>query len=149
MPPSVIVPSDQTLHLPSAPAELRALVIDDEPDAGNSLAYLLQLFGCRTAIAFGGDSGQKMIQYFKPAVVFLDLQMPGDDGYEVLQKARATMAGASAMFVCFSGHRDEEDHALAAGFDNFCAKPVTADCLSQILNKARERLVGGGASHGS
>jgi CheY-like chemotaxis protein len=129
--------------LPSAPPELRVLVIDDEPDAGNSLAYLLQLFGCRTAMAFGGDSGQKMIQYFKPAVVFLDLQMPGDDGYIVLQQARTTAAGQGAMFVCFSGHKDEEDRALAAGFDSFCTKPVTADCLSQILNKARERLVSG------
>ena len=60
--------------------ELRALVIDDNIDAANALSYLLQLHGCRTAVAFGGSTGLRIAQLFKPVVVFLDLEMSGEDG---------------------------------------------------------------------
>src|SRR4051812_4136963 len=57
--------------------ELRALVVDDNVDAATSLSYLLQLLGCKTAVAFGGGMGLRVAQLFQPAIVFLDLDMPG------------------------------------------------------------------------
>lgn len=81
------------MHHPIKPDELRVLVIDGNMDAANALSYLLQVAGCRTAVAFGGSMGLRVAQLFKPSLVFLYLQMPGGDGCEVLGKVCKTSGG--------------------------------------------------------
>ncbi|WP_161974510.1 response regulator [Piscinibacter terrae] len=129
-----------------ASVELRALVVDDNIDAATSLGYLLQLLGCKTATAFDGVSALRVAQVFQPGIVFLDLDMPGPDGCEVLAQARALEGPvARALFVCFTGRSEpaDERRCLEAGFDRFLPKPMEPAVLQELLSHAHRRLAAG------
>lgn len=119
--------------------ELRVLVVDDDVDAANALSYLLQTCGIRTAVAFGGKMGLRLAQFFKPALVFLDLRMPGDDGCEVLAKAKRDGTMPRALYVCLTGSSEPAvaDKCIAAGFNFFIRKPMQPAVLAEILRAAR------------
>jgi CheY-like chemotaxis protein len=121
------------------PDELRVLVIDDDIDAANSLSYLLQITGHPTAVAYGGKMGLRIAQLFKPALVFLDLQMPGEDGCEVLAEAQRDGTLPRALYVCLTGTTEAAARArcLAAGFNFFVPKPMQPEALGEILRAAR------------
>jgi len=124
------------------PAELRVLVIDDEIDSATSLTSLLQSLDCRTACAFGGDTGTRIAQLFGPDLVFLDLAMPGNGGCEVLAEIRgAFLPEDEPMFVCLTGDSsaDAEDRCRQAGFHRFVRKPMPATEMLDILEEARNR----------
>ena len=125
--------------IPNKPDELRVLVIDDDIDAANSLSYLLQISGSPTAVAYGGKMGLRIAQLFKPALVFVDLEMPGGDGCDVLTAARRDGTLPPALYVCLTGSTDAaaRSKCLDAGFDFFVPKPMQADALGEILGAAR------------
>jgi CheY-like chemotaxis protein len=123
--------------------EVRVLVVDDSVDAATSLGYLLQLMGAKTAVAFGGEMALRLVRLFQPAVVLIDLRMPGLDGCEVMARARALAECRSGtLFVCFSASRDrqDEERCLRAGFDHFVLKPVDPSQLARILGAAQQRV---------
>ena len=123
-------------------SELRVLIVDDSVDAATSLSYLLQMIGCKTAVAFGGEMGLRVADLFQPSLVFLDLNMPGHDGCEVLARARKLQGRIiHAIFVCLTatGSVEDEERCLAAGFDHFIRKPLEPAVLSDLLLKARAR----------
>ena len=124
---------------PDKPDELRVLVIDDDIDAAHSLSYLLQISGYPTAVAYGGKMGLRLAQLFKPALVFLDLQMAGEDGCEVLSRAQQDGALPHALYVCLTGSTEAAAQAkcLAAGFHFFVHKPMQPEALGEILRAAR------------
>ena len=124
---------------PTTSAECRVLVIDDNIDAATSLSYLLQMLGCKTAVAFGGATALRVAELFRPQIVFLDLDMPGDNGIEVLQRLKLQeIDAAGAYYVCLTGRSEPEDEAkaLGAGFDRFVRKPMGPDTLAAILQSA-------------
>jgi CheY-like chemotaxis protein len=125
--------------LPDKPDELRVLVIDDDIDSAHSLSYLLQISGFPTAVAYGGKMGLRLAQLFKPALVFLDLQMPSEDGCEVLAAAQRDGTLPRALYVCLTGSTEPEaqDKCLAAGFNFFVHKPMQPEALGEILRAAR------------
>lgn len=124
-----------------SPVEVRALVVDDSVDAATSLAYLLQILDCRTAVAFGGPMALRVAQLFRPAIVFLDLDMPGQDGFEVLAALRKDEGPvATALVVCLSGRSEDERRCLDAGFDRFVSKPIQPSVLHDLLVEARRRI---------
>ena len=125
--------------IPDKPDELRVLVIDDDIDAAHTLSYLLQISGYPTAVAYGGAMGLRLAQLFKPALVFLDLQMPGEDGCGVLAAARQDGTLPRALYVCLTGIADTaaQSACLAAGFDFFVHKPMQPEALREILRAAR------------
>src|SRR6476619_4006472 len=90
----------------SKPDELRVLVVDDDIAAANSLSYLLQIAGCPTAVAYGGEMGVRIAQLFKPALVFLDLDMPGPGGWEMLSVAKREGRLPRSLFVCLTDSSD-------------------------------------------
>jgi CheY-like chemotaxis protein len=121
--------------------EVRALVVDDNVDAATSLSYLLQLLGCKTAVAFGGTMGLRVAQLFQPSIVFLDLDMPRPDGCKVLADVRKLDGPvAAALFVCLTGRDDPNDErrCLDAGFDRFVRKPTEPGVLGELLIEARK-----------
>ena len=123
-------------------SELRVLIVDDHVDCASSLGCLLETMGCRTATAFGGDMGRRMAMLFRPDLVFLDLEMPGPNGCEVLAEIRGLGGPASeAMFVCLTGTQTAraEEECVAAGFDEFVRKPISYLTLAQIVARARDR----------
>jgi CheY-like chemotaxis protein len=128
----------------TSPPELRVLVIDDNLDAAISFSYLLQVIGCRTSTAFGGETGARVAQLFQPVLVFIDLNMPGPDGCEVVSQLRQMGGGlADALCVCLTatGHIDQEARCLAAGFDRFLQKPLEPAVLADLIAMARARQV--------
>lgn len=123
--------------------ELRVLIVDDDIDAATSLSYLLQVIGCKTAVAFGGVDAIQISQLFQPVLVFLDFDMPGDDGCAVLVKLRELPEQVSrAFFVCLTGESDPERRqaCLDIGFDRFESKPLEPLKLKSLLDEARARI---------
>jgi CheY-like chemotaxis protein len=123
-------------------SDLRVLIVDDHVDCASSLGCLLETMGCKTATAFGGAMGLRMAMLFKPDLVFLDLEMPGANGCEVLAELRRLGAPASqAMVVCLTGTGTAraEEQCIAAGFDEFVRKPISYLTLTHIVERARDR----------
>jgi CheY-like chemotaxis protein len=120
------------------------LVVDDDPSIRILLAECLRDEpGVRTALARDGREAIERIAAEQPALLLLDLGMPGLDGIEVIRRLRADRATPALQIVAMSaGERAET--ALEAGADAFVAKPFDLDRLCAVL---RERLARAGAPH--
>ena len=133
-----IVPAGATrpAGLASAPTTApgrRVLVVDDNRDAANSLAGLVQLFGHKTEVAYDGPSAVTMAQSFVPDVVLCDLGLPGISGYEVARTLRAQRTDVRLVAVSGYAMPDDIARALDAGFDSHVAKPAQPDALQRVL----------------
>jgi signal transduction histidine kinase/CheY-like chemotaxis protein len=112
----------------------RILVIDDNVDAANSMAMLLQHYGASTAVAHDGPNGLRLAEQFQPQAVLLDIGMPGMNGFETCQQLRRLL-GQSVRIVALTGwgqQRDREATALA-GCDEHLIKPATVADLQRAL----------------
>jgi signal transduction histidine kinase/ActR/RegA family two-component response regulator len=112
----------------------RILVVDDNVDAANSLAMLLKLQGHQVNVAFGGAEALSAASANPPELVFLDLGMPGMDGYEVARRLRDD-CHLSPKLVAVTGWGAEKDRSQtrAAGFAHHLTKPVDAAVLEAVL----------------
>ena len=120
---------------------VRVMVVDDNHDAAESLAYLLSLEGHTVDVAYDGVTALSEAAKSHPQVVLLDIGMPGMDGYEV---ARALRAGESTRLMTIIaltgyGQPDDREHARAAGFDDHLTKPVDTELLIEILRTKGSR----------
>jgi len=119
--------------------QLRVLVCDDNTDAAESLATLLQLKGDQVRVCFDGASALEEANSFTPDVVLLDIGLPnGMDGYEVARRLKADGARISHL-VALTGYGREEDRrkSVEAGFQAHLVKPVEPDILTQLLDRFR------------
>jgi two-component system CheB/CheR fusion protein len=118
---------------------LRALVVDDHVDVANVTCALLQSMGCKTAAAFGGITGARLAELFKPDIVFLDLGMPDLDGEGALSRIREA-GRVDAVFVCVTGRDDPalRERSLQAGFDHFLTKPVEPETFERLVEQVRQ-----------
>ncbi|AWG45956.1 MULTISPECIES: ATP-binding protein [unclassified Massilia] len=114
---------------------LRILLADDNTDAVELLREILELEGHRVEVAADGLAALETAAGFLPDVAFLDIGMPGLNGYEVARRLRATPALAQARLVAVTGWGTQEDRARseAAGFDAHLTKPVELDALIAII----------------
>jgi signal transduction histidine kinase/ActR/RegA family two-component response regulator len=119
----------------------RVLVVDDNVDAAESLAALLQLEGHDTRIAHDGDSALRIAAEFHPRVVFLDIGMPGKDGYQVARELRTQDATRDAVLVALTGWGAQEDRARSrdAGFDHHLTKPAGLAAVESVLAQIAAR----------
>ncbi|MBL0728583.1 response regulator [Piscinibacter sp. HJYY11] len=117
---------------------IRALVVDDHVDVANITCELLQELGCKTAAAFGGITGARLAELFKPDIVFLDIGMPDLDGHGALSRIRDA-GRVDAVFVCMTGRDDPElrERSLQAGFDHFLTKPVEPEVFERLVDQVR------------
>ena len=97
----------------------RILVIDDNRDAADSLAMLLELYGSTVHTAYSGAAGIEALRAFKPEFVFLDLSMPEIDGFETARRIRGSPEGHSVKLVALTawGKEQVEERARNVGFD--------------------------------
>jgi two-component system CheB/CheR fusion protein len=111
------------------------LIIEDNLDAAQSLADLLELEGHRARVARDGTTGLRMACELKPDVVLCDIGLPDMDGYEVARILRREPSLGSTRLVALSGYAQPEDkqRALEAGFDAHLSKPAALDELAEIL----------------
>jgi PAS domain S-box-containing protein len=120
---------------PAGRRPLRILLADDNADAVELLRELLELEGHRVAVAANGLAALETAAGFLPDVAFLDIGMPGLNGYEVARRLRATPALAQARLVAITGWgtMDDRARAEAAGFDDHLTKPVELGALKAII----------------
>jgi CheY-like chemotaxis protein len=121
---------------PRAASSRRVLVVDDNADAAASLAVLLKLEGHDARVAHSGPSALEAVEQSRPEVVFLDIGMPGMDGYEVARRLRAQHGAAGLRLVALTGWGQEHDRQRAreAGFDHHLTKPVAPTDLHALLS---------------
>jgi CheY-like chemotaxis protein len=114
---------------------LRILLADDNADAVELLRDLLELEGHRVEVASNGLAALEAAEAFLPDLAFLDIGMPGLNGYEVARRLRAAPALAQARLVAVTGWGTREDRARseAAGFDAHLTKPVELDALHALI----------------
>jgi signal transduction histidine kinase len=113
----------------------RVLIVDDNRDAADTLAALLQLDGVEAVIARDGLEGIKKATAFLPDVILLDIGLPEMDGYEVCRRIRETQSGRSVVVLALSGWGQRQDHQKSheAGFDGHLVKPVDHGSLVRWL----------------
>jgi signal transduction histidine kinase len=113
----------------------RILVADDNNDALESLATLLQLSGHEVYTAANGASALESAEQHRPEVALLDIGMPKLDGYEVARRIRAQPWGARITLVALTGWGQDSDRRRSqeAGFDSHLVKPLDLDKLTDLL----------------
>jgi signal transduction histidine kinase/CheY-like chemotaxis protein len=113
----------------------RVLVVDDNADAAESLAQLLDLEGHATQVAYTARRALEQFDSFGPDVVLLDIGLPEMDGYEVAHRLRQRADKHPVILVALTGYgqREDRDRAIAAGFDEHLVKPVGFDELQRVL----------------
>jgi PAS domain S-box-containing protein len=127
-------------HPAAAEARPReVLVIEDNLDAGETLAEILRLQGHHVRVARDGRSGLHLARERPPEVVLCDIGLPDIDGYEVAREVRGDDALRATRLVALSGYAQSEDRQRArdAGFDAHIAKPPDIDELTAVLANVR------------
>jgi CheY-like chemotaxis protein len=115
----------------------RILVIDDNQDAANATAMLVEGMGGEARVAYDGESALEMLEEYQPEVVLLDIGMRGLDGYETCQRIRRVL-GDRVLLVALTGFGQEQDKekATRAGFDAHLTKPADGAALAGILARS-------------
>ncbi|QEG31319.1 Autoinducer 2 sensor kinase/phosphatase LuxQ [Gemmata obscuriglobus] len=129
-----------------APALLRApgggaanrldiLVVDDNRDAAESMALLLEMRGHRVKAAHDGPEALKLLATYRPQLILLDLGLPGMSGYEVARRIRESAALRGVTLAALTGWGQEEDRRRTkeAGFDHHLTKPADPAELERIV----------------
>jgi len=120
----------------AAPPPQRILIADDNEDFADMTARLLRRKGGHeVAVVYNGPAALEGVQTFRPQVGFLDIGLPGINGYELVQRLRKLPGLEEALLVALTGYGQEEDRrrALAVGFDEHLTKPVRFDTLQRLL----------------
>lgn len=115
------------------------LVVDDNRDAADSLSELLRLLGYRVSAAYDGETALSMARREPPLAVFLDLNMPGTSGRDVLAALRELPSCQAAHITAVSGYGLEDEKAGRVSFSGFDArlqKPVEMAALRSVLTSA-------------
>jgi len=114
---------------------LNVLVVDDNTDAAESLALILQMDGHVARVAHDGVRALELAQRFHPQVVFLDIGMPEMDGYEVARQLRMRDPMRRPVLVALTGWGAHDDMARAkeAGFDHHLTKPADLAAVERLL----------------
>jgi PAS domain S-box-containing protein len=121
---------------PEAGEGLKILVVDDNRDAADSCAMLLELSGHHVQTAYNGHQALEFAESFAPQAVLLDIGLPDVSGYELARKIRAAAWGHDLTLVAVTGWGQEEDRkrALEAGFDRHLVKPIAPEALDALLH---------------
>ena len=114
---------------------MRVLVVDDNVDAAQSLATLLEVSGHLAWMAHDGVTALDAARQYRPQVVLLDIGLPKLDGYEVARRLREDPATKDVVIVAMTGYGQAADRERArdAGFDHHLVKPVDFAKVEQVL----------------
>jgi PAS domain S-box-containing protein len=113
----------------------RVLIVDDNADAAHSLALLLRVWGNDVSVAHDGPEALESVKSQKPEVIFLDIGLPGMDGYQVARRLRELEDINISLLVAMTGYGQDEDRCRSreAGFDSHLVKPVEPETIRDLL----------------
>jgi two-component system phosphate regulon response regulator PhoB len=120
----------------------RILVVDDEPDIVALVVYHLAKAGFRISTASNGADALRLAQQDRPALVVLDLMLPGMSGLEVLDQLRADEAGQEIAVLLLTARREEADRikGLSQGADDYLTKPFSPQELVLRVRNILRRM---------
>ncbi len=116
----------------------RILVVDDEPAARSALSELLRDEGFDVRSAGDGFKALGRLDDWTPDILITDLKMPGMDGMELMDKARAKVEGLSVVVMTAFGSVETAVKAMHEGADDFLTKPITLTHLLVVVNRVLE-----------
>lgn len=114
----------------------RILVVDDSVGAAKILASILgKVVSNDVEMAHDGPAALKAAEHLHPEVIFLDIGLPGMDGYEVARRLRRQPQFKKTVLIALTGYEGEENRrrSIEAGFDHHLVKPVGPDTLQHLL----------------
>ncbi len=116
----------------------RVLVIDDEKDVADSLGLFLKSLGAIVQVVYDGLSGVSAMEDFKPELVFVDIGMPGVDGYETARLLCRSRPRQKFVLVALTGWGQKEDRRRTqeAGYDLHLTKPAPTKAVKELLRRA-------------
>ena len=119
-------------------ARRRILIVDDNADAAESLAMLLEMQGHETHLAYDGGEALEAAARLRPDVAILDIGLPTTSGHEVARRLRAEEWGRTMILVALTGwgQQEEVNRSRTAGFDHHLVKPVDVAALTCLLAEA-------------
>jgi signal transduction histidine kinase/ActR/RegA family two-component response regulator len=121
----------------SAQGAGKVLVVDDNQDAADTCAALLEISGYTVRVAYTPEGALQVLQEFTPDVAILDIGLPGMSGYALARLMRAAPTGYRGKLVALTGYGQAADMAASqnAGFDAHLTKPVAAAQLLELVEK--------------
>jgi CheY-like chemotaxis protein len=117
------------------PPPRRVLIVDDREDVAQMMALLLRALGHDAQTASDGASALALAREFRPDIVFLDIGLPGMNGYDVARRLRDDPALRGCVLVACTGYGGDDDRARAAhaGFDHHLVKPIGLVDIERVL----------------
>jgi signal transduction histidine kinase/ActR/RegA family two-component response regulator len=118
----------------SGSSECRVLIAEDNPDAAEMMRVMLSFKGHDVRVASNGLQAVAIAEQFDPHIGFLDIGMPGVDGYEAARRIR-DLLGSRIVLVALTGWGQDEDkrRSKEAGFDHHLTKPPEPEVLDQLI----------------
>ena len=117
----------------------KILLVEDNEMNRDMLSRRLQKNGYEVVLAIDGEEGMAKAQSELPALILMDMSLPGIDGWEATRRLKAAPQSQNIPVIALTAHAmtDDRDKALAAGCDDFDTKPVE---LSRLLSKIQALL---------
>jgi len=114
----------------------RVLVVDDNSDIADALGSLLELHGCEVRVAHSGEDGVEIAVAFKPGLIFMDLGLPGMNGYQAAREILDARPDWPLKLVALTGYGESvvQKKVAAAGFDTYLLKPARMAQIQEILD---------------
>jgi CheY-like chemotaxis protein len=121
------------LSLPDGLEGIRVLVVDDDPDARDLLAYLLERGGVESRLASSAREALEVLETYTPDVIISDIGMPGEDGYALVRSIRTLPSeekrNIPAIALTAFARNEDRTRALVEGYNLHMAKPVEPEAL--------------------
>jgi CheY-like chemotaxis protein len=121
------------------PSDMRVLIVDDNEDAADMLAEMLDAQGCRVKVAYDALAALRIAAEQAFDVGLVDIGLPVMDGYELAGKLRELrhLQNLSLVAVTGYGQAADRERALAAGFAEHLVKPLDFSQLQRFIDSAR------------
>lgn len=115
-----------------------ALIIDDNRNTADALKQMLDVLGVAARVSYGSSPALAQLRKYTPAVVLLDINMPGVDGIEILAylKREPRLAPVPVIVITSDDQPETRQRVLGGGALSMLIKPTTMDALEDALRKA-------------
>ena len=113
----------------------KILIVEDNPDNMKLFRAVLTIRGHQVVGLPGGEKLLETMQAETPAIVLLDIQLPGEDGYQLLKKLQGALADTLPPVVALTAHAmsGDEEKALNAGFTGYLTKPIDVGTFASTV----------------
>jgi CheY-like chemotaxis protein len=113
----------------------RILIVDDNATNLKLVAYLMKANGYEVATALDAESALDALRVSRPALILMDIQLPGIDGLELTRRLKADPVTREIVIIAVTAYamKGDQDKALAAGCDDYITKPIDTRALPETI----------------